>query len=1044
LPSTSVFICSTPEELDAHQAIAYEVVKGLGLTPLLRDASARLGRDAVTALERQIAGADLVLAIVGWRRGPVPPPLLGGDGLRPWLHFELRAAFRADKSVAAMMADESFEPELRELEARSRAVMADLRGELASIATAFGGDAFDGFEALLWQKLESAREASSQQLTLGGITAGLRSWSPPSLPDHPYPLLLPYHHPDQLAGRDAQVDELIHLLESPVAITGLHAPSGTGKSSLLAAGLVPRLRAAGRAVAFDHHPTEPGLAERLIDDLLISDGRDLLAEVPERFRLRLRLAAALAGSPPILVVDQVDDLFQPAMRHQRARLGILLASSIQRQSSLEGPQLRWLLAYRREFHGPLVRWLENVLADAQAENLAGAADLPHDLSGGERFQEWALEPLGAPAPGARDPLGEASRIFAAAIEKPLRLVREDGSPRYPYAFAGEGAQRLARVFAEARLAQPRAPLAPELQVVLAHLLSRAPAVSGTTVSGAKFLVEVPADPGPLLASALEEHLRRALEAAFPGHSREAQTGRTRALLALRELADVEGRRVQGLSADLLARAIGLGGKEVLARLATAETRLVVPEEHPEGGRYRLAHDRLAEVLVRITDDRATDLGFDQELIGLRQVVTLESALFEAGEPSPGTLPERQIRAIAGNAAALLFTPGQERWWQSCLSAHRQAKRQRWAGIAVAGALVLVVALLAGNDALRRGKQQTLLARIDHGEPAAALPALLELKAGPQALLEEGIETLLRRPQPYDVLERGLEGFPGAQRGSKAVEAIELLLPRIPEGDPNWIAALAWLLDFQALPDPELQFRARELRRRLLAPLQARRPTPSLETWQLVSIPPGTFAMGRAENPGHDTPDLASEMPRHQVELSGFRMLDHEITNGEYRLLVPQHPGEENMPATGISWYEAYTFAAWLGGRLPSEAEWEYAIGSGCKSPCGPDGQPRSLDEVAWWIGNALDPTSGELILHPVKQREKNAWGLYDLYGNANEWTADWYAPYPATPQKNPPGPAGNANRARTFRGFQALPTYRSWESADFSSKTIGFRVVWSP
>ncbi len=78
-----VFITSVPEELDACQFAAVEAVRSLGHEPVLRDPAARLGLDPVTACTRQIALADAVLAVVGFRRGRVPSVDLGGDGLRP-------------------------------------------------------------------------------------------------------------------------------------------------------------------------------------------------------------------------------------------------------------------------------------------------------------------------------------------------------------------------------------------------------------------------------------------------------------------------------------------------------------------------------------------------------------------------------------------------------------------------------------------------------------------------------------------------------------------------------------------------------------------------------------------------------------------------------------------------------------------------------------------------------------------------------------------------------------------------------------------------
>lgn len=96
-----VFITSVPEELDACQFAAVEAVRSLGHEPVLRDPAARLGLDPVTACTRQIALADAVLAVVGFRRGRVPSVDLGGDGLRPWVCWEVKGAFEHRISFAS-------------------------------------------------------------------------------------------------------------------------------------------------------------------------------------------------------------------------------------------------------------------------------------------------------------------------------------------------------------------------------------------------------------------------------------------------------------------------------------------------------------------------------------------------------------------------------------------------------------------------------------------------------------------------------------------------------------------------------------------------------------------------------------------------------------------------------------------------------------------------------------------------------------------------------------------------------------------------------
>ena len=786
------------------------------------------------------------------------------------------------------------------------------------------------------------------------------------------------------------------------------------------------------------HSTRPVFGRRLLGDLLF-DPDPPGEEEPARFVRRLEEVHELSGRAPVLVLDQFEEVLRPAQTHMRARMGMLLAATTVRRAD-GSPPCRWILAVRKESYGAVMAWLRDVLFEARKEDF-DLNGLPHDVSGPERLQSMALPPLATVRAGERG-LETASRVFEDAITRPLKLRKDDGNAAYPWRFAPGGAERLAHSFARTRLQHPSMPLGPELQVVLAHLLDQ-------TEDDEE--IEVPMNPEVMIENALEDHLRRALDAAFPGDDR---IGRARGLLALRELATASGKRDEGLPPEDLRRAIGERGEEILEKLSSPLTRLIVAVEAPEGLRYALSHDRLAEVVSRVVEeeDRHGGLLVDRELLALRRIVTLQSALYTAGEEHAARLPRRHFRNIAAHAEALLWDEDRQAWWAAC-GRRRRSDRLRllsWSAAAVA-ALFLVVfgaVQLARSIVEERGFKQD----VAEAEASDGLAALYVLRKNQIASDAELLELLRARENPSILVERGLKGLAAEERNEGVVSAVEVMMPLVGEDpeNPILIANLVWALDYAPGRHVAYRGKAESLKGQVLKALRDLYPPPPMPVHgdpEWVEIPGGRFWMGMADD------DLLGEdkdRPRHEVEVAAFRMQRHEVTNAQYRLLVPGHKGDDDLPARFVNWYQARTYAAWLGGRLATEAEWEYAARAGCEFEiCDAQGRAAELEKVARF-GTASPLSAIILEPLPVMRLEPNAWGLYDLLGNVWEWTDDWFAPYPAGFQVDVggvPGPHGD-NEVRVNRGggyesspSETLPGLRGWKAPGDGFEEQGFRVV---
>ncbi|MFA4986673.1 MAG: formylglycine-generating enzyme family protein [Candidatus Brocadiia bacterium] len=228
---------------------------------------------------------------------------------------------------------------------------------------------------------------------------------------------------------------------------------------------------------------------------------------------------------------------------------------------------------------------------------------------------------------------------------------------------------------------------------------------------------------------------------------------------------------------------------------------------------------------------------------------------------------------------------------------------------------------------------------------------------------------------------------------------------------------------------------------------------------LVKISPGSFIMG-SEN-GED-----DEKPVHKVTLTqAFYMGATEVTQAQYRAVMHEYTMKfngDNLPVESIPWDDAVEFCHRLtvfeqaSGhlpvkmeyRLPTEAEWEYCCRAGSTSEYCFGDDPKLLGEYAWF---GEERGKGP---HPVGMKKPNAWGLYDMHGNADEWVQDWYSKYPSDVAAlgtclatDPVGPeAGAFHLIRGGTWSQEAKSCRSacrsfYRPGFFRTPQSGFRVV---
>lgn len=235
----------------------------------------------------------------------------------------------------------------------------------------------------------------------------------------------------------------------------------------------------------------------------------------------------------------------------------------------------------------------------------------------------------------------------------------------------------------------------------------------------------------------------------------------------------------------------------------------------------------------------------------------------------------------------------------------------------------------------------------------------------------------------------------------------------------------------------------------------------------VYIEGGTFLMGNRDANEKDD-NIA-----HTVFISSFNLNKYEVTNKEYckflnakeissndileyidmesnycKIVLEKKQykvlhGYEDYPVVSVSWFGADAYCRWVGGRLPTEAEWEYAAKGGSKQKKFNYSGGYEIDKYAWYKNNTN-------ALSKIGTRYPNSLGLYDMSGNAAEWCSDYYEfknfINNTTVVNNPKG--ARKGNSKIYKGgawsddkIYCQVFYRNTTSPYRKTEFIGFRVA---
>jgi formylglycine-generating enzyme required for sulfatase activity len=223
--------------------------------------------------------------------------------------------------------------------------------------------------------------------------------------------------------------------------------------------------------------------------------------------------------------------------------------------------------------------------------------------------------------------------------------------------------------------------------------------------------------------------------------------------------------------------------------------------------------------------------------------------------------------------------------------------------------------------------------------------------------------------------------------------------------------------------------------------------------EMVFVQGGTFTMGCTAEQGNECQD--DEKPAHTVTLSSFSIGKYEVTQAQWEAVMGTNPSHfkdcPNCPVENVNWDDIQQFIQKLSKqtgksyRLPTEAEWEFAVKGGSKSKGYRYSGSNDIGTVAWYKDNSGYST------HPIGQKLPNELEIYDMTGNVFERCSDWYGEsyYSISTRFNPQGPSSGSGRVYRGGSWNYGQEYcgvslRSVNNPVNRAFNIGFRLVLEP